>query len=102
MTKNLIIWKVNPNLWPTAPEEGLKLQLGMMQMVKEDISKGVHKDWGMSINGSMGYAISELAEKELYATMMRFMPYIAFEIYPVLSADDVINILQKAMETLKK
>ena len=51
-------------------------------MVKEDIKKGVHKDWGMSVDGSMGYAISELGEKELYANMMRFMPYTEFKVYP--------------------
>ncbi len=102
MTKHLLIWKVNENLWPTAPEVGLKLQLGMLQMVKEDISKGIHKEWGMSVNGSMGYAISELGEKELYASIMKFQPYIHFEVHAILSADEVVNILQAAMKTLKK
>jgi hypothetical protein len=102
MTKNLIIWRVNGNIWPTSPEVGLKLQLGMAQMTKEDLAKGVHKDIGIAVNGAMGYVISELPEKELYASLMRYQPYISFEIHPVLSIDDLINILQKAMKSLKK
>ncbi len=63
MTKSLIIWRVNENIWPTSPEVSIKLQLGMVQMVKEDLTKGAHKDFGMSVNGAMGYVISELPEK---------------------------------------
>jgi len=74
----------------------------MLQMVKEDIAKGVHKDWGMSVNGAMGYTITELSEKEIFANIMRFQPYIQFEIHPIISADELGNILQAAMETLKK
>jgi hypothetical protein len=74
----------------------------MMQMVKEDLVKGVHKDFGMAVNGEMGFVITELPEKELWANIMRFQPYIDFEVYPLLSADDVIGILQKAMESFKK
>lgn len=71
-------------------------------MIKEDLTKGVLKDFGMSVNGSMGYAISELPEKELYASLMRFQPYVDYEIHPILLVDDLINILEKAMESLKK
>ncbi|MGD0330772.1 MAG: hypothetical protein ABSB40_10070 [Nitrososphaeria archaeon] len=80
----------------------LKMVLGMTQAIKGDLSKGRIKEWGVSVDGSMGYAITELGEKELYAALMEYQPYILFEVHAVLSADEFGNIVQAALKSLKK
>ena len=102
MPKSYIRWQLNPLETPKTPEERVKRWLSMSQMVKDGLKAGTLKDWGMCSDGSGGYAFSELSEADLYTQLLKWMPYVNFDIKPVLTVDQVIESIQKAVATAKK
>lgn len=94
MTKFLIKWKTE-SFFNLPPEERLKLFIQMAESVKATIDAGTTKDWGIDAAGGSGYAIMEGTETEVYETLLKYRPYITFEVNPVISLD-------KHLESLKK
>jgi hypothetical protein len=102
MTKFYMRWHLNPMLIPTNPEERMKLWMSMLELVKADIKSGTMSDWGMCSDASGGYAFAETDEKTLHTTITRWMPYVIFDIKPVLSVDQIIESLKRAAAGAKK
>jgi hypothetical protein len=98
MTKWLVLWEMNPNAPSPPPEELPKHWLKLTEMTKGDLQSGVIKDFGLTVDGSMGYAISELGEKELYASLLKYSPWLQFKVHPMLSIDESAEIIQKVAE----
>ncbi|MCW4040693.1 MAG: hypothetical protein NWE83_08075 [Candidatus Bathyarchaeota archaeon] len=98
MTKWLILWEPAPIALPTNLKDLNKLRLQMLEVVKADIQKGIHTDWGLSADGTQGYAISEGTEQEIFTALGKFAPYITFKAIPVLSVDEVIAFNQQALQ----
>ena len=95
----LIIWESNDSLMPADQEERGKFIMSLLEGVKNDLASGGLKMWGISSGGGHGYSISELSEKEQFALMMKYTPYIKFEVNPMLSADEMIEVMQSLMQT---
>ncbi len=89
-------------LIPTNPEERVKLWISMLELVKADIKSGALGDWGMCSDSSGGYAFAETDEKTLHTTILRWMPYVNFNIKPVMTADQVIDSIKRAAAGPKK
>lgn len=89
-------------LIPTNPEERVKLWISMLELVKADLKSGALNDWGMCSDASGGYALVETDEKTLYTTILRWMPYIIFNIKPVLTVDQIIESIKRAVAGSKK
>ena len=85
MPKLYIRWQLNPQFTPADPKERAKLWLAMLDMVKADLSASVIKDWGMCSDASAGYGFSELSEVDLYTALVKWMPYVQFDVKPVLN-----------------
>jgi hypothetical protein len=98
MTKWLILWEPTPVALPTNLKDLIKIRLQMLEVVKADLQKGIHSDWGLSADGSQGYAISEGTEQEIFTALGKFAPYITFKAIPVLSVDEVIAFNQQALQ----
>jgi hypothetical protein len=73
----------------------------MLDMVKADLKTGAITDWGVCYNGSAGYALSELSEQDLYEAMLKWMPYVEFDVKPVLDVDQVIESMKKVAAAAK-
>jgi hypothetical protein len=86
---------------PATPEETGKLLISMLETVEAGLHTGKLKDWGQLGNGRDGYAISESNEEELFAAMLQWMPFITFEVFPVVSADQSMEALDKAVAALQ-
>ena len=89
-------------LIPTNPEERVKLWISMLELVKADIKSGALSDWGMCSDSSGGFAFAETDEKTLHTTILRWMPYVNFNIKPVMTADQVIDSIKRAAAGPKK
>lgn len=87
-------WQLNPMLVPMNPEERVKLWLSMLELVKADLTSGALTDWGMYSDSSGGYAFAETDEKTLYASILRWFPYVNFDIKPVLTVDQIIDTIK--------
>jgi hypothetical protein len=100
MTKFFIKWWTDSSKVPATPEETTKLRSKMLEMVKAELSAGRWTEWGHFSNGIEGYAISELSEVDLYATMLKWRPVWAFKVSPVLNVDQSIEAVKKAVAAM--
>ena len=66
--------------------------MSMAEGVKKDIDSGATKMWGVSVVGGRGFSITESDPKEIYARVSAYMPYIEFDIQPMLTVDEMIDI----------
>ena len=101
MTKFFIKWWINPLKVPDTPEEVAKGKLAMLEGIKAALSAGTLTDWGQFSNGKDGYAMSELSEDEIYVGMLRWFPFVEYDVIPVLSADQSMEAVKKAAAAMQ-
>ena len=94
-------WHLNHAFIPTNPEERVKLWMAMLEMVKADLKSGAIRDWGICSDDSGGYAFAETDEKTLHTTILKWIPYVSFNIKPVLTADQTMESIRQATEAKK-
>jgi hypothetical protein len=102
MTKFFIKWEIDHIKIPDDPEKRAKLWFSLLGMVKNDLESNVLKDWGQCSDASCGYAFSELSEKDLYIALLKYIPYIIFDVKPSLTVYQCIDSLEKAVAPMKK
>ncbi len=91
MTKFHIEWQKNTSLMPADPAKMIQLNISMLEMVKADLKSGMLTDWGHYCNGSNGYCIVEGTETDMVSFLLKYSPYILFDVKPVISADQTIE-----------
>jgi hypothetical protein len=102
MTKFYMRWEMDRRFTPTNPEERVKLWLSLLESTKADVKSGSLTDWGICSDSSSGYAFAETDEKTIQAMILKWMPYVSFDIKPVLSVDQVIENIKKVASAGKK
>ncbi len=102
MTKFLVLWELDSSMLPKAPEERVKLQISMLEMVKADLQAGVLKDFGVNAGGGSGYSISESSETELFTYLLKWTPMLKFKVLPMITVDETIEGIKKVAEMMKK
>ena len=98
MGKYLLLWEVDQTRAPVSPQERGAGWGALMDMVKEDLKKGISKDWGAFVGEINGYAVAEGTEVEIANMSQKYVPFVIFEIHPVMSVkqvDEVIKALTK-------
>jgi hypothetical protein len=96
MGKYLLLWQLDPARVPVDPKQRATGWSGLMAMVKNDLEKGISKDWGAFIGEGKGYAIAEGSETEVSLMTQQYSPYVHFETHPIMSATQIGDML-KAM-----
>ena len=97
MPKYYVKWEMKPQMTPAAPGETLKLLLSLLEMTKQDMQAGKVKDWGVVPGESCGYSIIERPSELDFATdSLKWMPYVKFEVKPVLTVDQATESIKKA------
>jgi len=97
MPKYYVKWQLETTKIPADYQEMVKSRLARGEMIKADIKAGIIKDWGCAAGGYFGYLISEgIGEAELLKSLLKYMPYVYFEVVPVLSIDQTIESIKKA------
>jgi hypothetical protein len=98
MAKYYLRWQMNPQITITNPEERAKLLFSLLEMTKQDLQAGKLKDWGCFPGETCGYAIREAAsEVDIATDTMKFVPYVIFEVKPVLTVDQIIEAFKKGL-----
>jgi hypothetical protein len=98
MGKYLMLWEIDTTKIPLSPKErggGWSLLMGM---VKQDIKKGLNKDWGAFVGEINGYAVLEGTEVEIMNALQQYVPFVHFKVHPVASVsqvDEMIKALTK-------
>ena len=101
MTKFLIQWRKNPHIIPESPEKMAKQNLSLLEGVKAALKSGGFKDWGVYCNGYNGYTIAEGTEADILANLLKWMPYVLFDVYAVANVDQAIEANTKLLAELK-
>lgn len=101
MAKFHIEWQLNESLMPEDPAMRAKLQLSMLERVKADLKSDKLIEWGSYCDASGGYCIIEGNEADTFDEILKWYPYVSFDARPVLSVDQVIAAINKAMAESK-
>jgi len=102
MARFYMRWHLNQMLIPTDPEERGKLWIAMLEMVTADLKSGTFTDWGICNDSSSGYAIAETDEESLNVAILKWIPYVIFDVKPVLTVDRCIACVNRAASAAKK
>jgi len=98
MGKYLLLWEIDRTKVPISPQERGTGFGALMSGVKEDIQKGLMKDWGAFVGEVNGYAVAEGTEVEIGNMIQRYVPFVFFKVYPIASVsqvDEVVKALSK-------
>lgn len=101
MAKFHVEWKKNFSKMPDDPAEIIKIELRLLGMVKDDLKTGRITDWGMYCNGSSGYGIMEGDQEDIMPELLKYIPFITFEVLPVANADQSIDAINKVVSQMK-
>ncbi len=94
MGKYLLLWEVDRARIPIDPKErGAGWGL-LMAMVRQDIEKGISKDWGAFLGENNGYAVAEGTEVEILNMTAQYGPYVSFKVYPIASESQVNEMIK--------
>lgn len=102
MAKFYMRWQLNQIFIPVNPEERIKNWLTMLEMVRADLKSGSLTDWGICNDLSGGYAFAEGDEKAVHASVLKWSPYVLFDIKPVLNVDQNIANIKQVAAAMKK
>jgi hypothetical protein len=98
MGKYLMLWAVDPTKVPVNPQERGSGWGAMLDMIKQEMQKGITKDWGSFVGELNGYAVVEGSEVEIGNMVQRYVPFVHFKVHPIASisqVDEVIKALSK-------
>jgi hypothetical protein len=94
MGKYHLIWSLNQNLIPADPKERASGWGMLMEMAKQDLSKGIAKDWGSFPGENKGYCILEGTTLDVMKMTQQYAPYVKFEVHPVASVNEIGELLK--------
>ena len=97
MGKYLILWQVDQTKIPIDPKERGEGWGMLMAMVRQDIEKGLTKDWGAFVGETKGYSINEGTEVEVMNGLQQYIPFCFFKVYPV-ATESQANEMIKALK----
>ena len=94
MGKYLVLWEIDKTKVPVNPKERGDGWRMLTNMVKQDLAKGVVKDWGAFVGELNGYFVAEGSEVELGKLTQQYVPFVFFKTYPAASIAQVEDVLK--------
>lgn len=94
MGKHLILWSMSEGRIPVDRKERGNAYGFLTTMVKQDIAKGVIKDWGAFPGEGRGYTVVEGTYLEIMQMTEQYAPYVRFEIHPAASISEVVELIK--------
>ena len=98
MGKYLLLWELDRTKIPVdLKERGVEFNM-LMKTIKQDIKKGILKDWGLFVGENHGYSVVQGTEVEVIKAIQRYTPFVYFASHPIASvtqAGEMIKALNK-------
>ena len=94
MGKYLLIWNLNLHLIPVDRSERASGWGMLMELVNQDIKKGLVKDWGAFPGENRGYCCVEGNKLDVMKMTQQYVPYVNFDVHPVASVGDIGEMLK--------
>jgi hypothetical protein len=94
MGKHLVLWSMNAARIPVDAKERGSGYGVLTDMVKQDIAKGIIKDYGAFPGEGRGYTVVEATYLELMKMTEQYAPYVQFEVHPAASISEVDELIK--------
>jgi hypothetical protein len=94
----LILWEVDAARVPVDAKERGSAWLAMVEMVKADMKKGLTNDWGAFAGELKGYAVDEGTEVAIMVELMKYAPYVKFEVHAIGTVGQVEEAIKGSMK----
>jgi hypothetical protein len=94
MGKFLALWEIDMTRLPISPQERAAGWAALTNMVREDMKKGLLKDWGAFVGELNGYSIAEGTEAEIGKMVVQYAPFVRFKQYAIASLSDVEQVIK--------
>ena len=88
MGRYLCLWEIHPSAIPTS-SEGWSNWEELLSWLKQEMERGLFKDWGQFIGELNGYAIVEGDEWDVSRMAQRLITVCSFKVHPIASVDQV-------------
>ena len=92
MGKYLVLWEVEQSKIPIDPKERGQGWSLLMAMVRQDMKKGLTKDWGVFVGERNGYSINVGTELEVMNGLQQYVPFCKFKVHPIATADQAMKL----------
>ena len=95
MPRYLSIWEMDRSKVPADPKERMAFLKKMLEMTKQALKDNPGSQWGISISGTEGFALSPARRKWQDAAKgaWTFAPFIKGKILQVMSAEEAEDVL---------
>ena len=94
MGKYLLLWEIDPTRIPVDPQQRATAWKPLIEMVKQDMKKGITKDWGSFVGEGSGYSVAEGTEVEIENLLQQFVPFVRFKVHPIASLSQVEEVMK--------
>ncbi len=98
MGRYLVLWEMDQTKVPISPQERGTGWAALMDVVKEDIKKGITKDFGAFVGELRGYSVMEGTEVEIATNLQQFVPFATFKVHAIASVEQTDEMI-KALTT---
>ena len=98
MEKYLLLWEFDQTKIPVGPKERRVGFNMLMKVIKQDIKKGILKDWGLFVGENHGYSVVQGTEVEVIKAVQQYTPFVYFASHPIATvnqAGEMIKVLTK-------
>ena len=95
MGKYLILWEIDQTKVPISPDERGTAWAAFMGIVKDEIEKGITKDWGAFVGELRGYSVMEGTEVEIANSLQQFVPFVIFNVHPIATIEHVDELIKE-------
>ena len=93
MGKYLLLWQVDRTKVPVSPKERGVGFNALMEMTKQDINKGIFKDWGCFVGEMNGYVVAEGTEVEIGKMTQQYVPFVHYKVHPIAAFSQVEEVV---------
>ncbi len=97
MAKFLTLWEVDTTKLPEKPEQQISLYIEQLNMLKMEFETKNPQmlEWGQFAGSNKGYSVCEGTPQEIDLALSKYSPYVKFEVYPLLSLEQVLENTKK-------
>ena len=103
MPRYLYIWEIDASRMPADQSERMMIVKKMSDMTKEWLKDRPGSQWGLSLDGLQGYALSapNASWLEFTTAVQMFLPNVKSKVFQVVSIEETDEILKSMMQMMQ-
>ncbi|MGM0453384.1 MAG: hypothetical protein ACQERN_09495 [Thermodesulfobacteriota bacterium] len=83
----LVLWEIDKSRISVDRKERGQGWKMMAALIRQNMEKGLTRDWGTFVCEASGYAIMEGSELDVMNNLQQYVPFVTFKVNPVATLD---------------